>query len=362
MSNQLVEENRQLRARLATLLEQAQRNQHIMQRHQAFDLQFIGAESLRELIERIFDTLAESSHLDVVTLTLIDGDYEIRRIMADLMLDPADFPNLLFIDDEAEFGMLLAALHKPVLGAFKLPLHATVFPVPVLKPACVAAVPLSRQGRMIGCLALGSLQPERFVAGMASDFIERLGSIIAICLENVINNERLKWIGLTDSLTGVNNRRYLELRLQEEIARARRHEFSLSCLYIDIDHFKKINDSVGHQGGDEVLQEVARRIKAELRLSDALGRFGGEEFVVLLIDALLPHALHVAERIRASVAQQVVDLSEGSGLNVSVSIGVSELSTIDRDCHKERVGQQLIGRADEALYRAKAAGRNRVVG
>ena len=362
MSNQLVEENRQLRARLAMLLEQAQRNQDILQRHQTFDLQFIGAESLRELIERIFDSLAESSHLDVVTLTLIDGDYEIRRIMADLMLDAADFPNLLFIDHESEFGSLLAALHKPVLGAFTLPLHAAIFPAPVLTPACVAAVPLARQGRMIGCLGLGSLRAERFGAGMASDFIERLGSIIAICLENVINHERLKRVGLTDSLTGVKNRRYLELRLQEEITRARRHDFALSCLYIDVDHFKKINDSAGHQGGDEVLQEVARRIKAELRLSDAMGRFGGEEFVVLLIDALQPHAMHVAERIRASVAQQPVALSEGNGIDVSVSIGVSELSAIERDHQKERIGQLLIGRADEALYRAKAAGRNRVVG
>ena len=362
MSNQLVEENRQLRARLAMLLEQAQRNQHIMQRYQSFDLKFIGAESLRELIESIFDTLSESSQLDVVTLTLIDGDYEIRRIMADLMLDLADFPNLLFIDHQAKLGALLGQLHKPALGQFKLPLHATLFPAPILAPACVAAVPLTRQGRMIGCLALGSLHAERFVASMASDFIEHLGSIIAICLENVINNERLKRIGLTDSLTGVNNRRYLELRLQEEIARARRHDFALSCLYIDIDHFKKINDSVGHQGGDEVLQEVARRIKAELRLSDALGRFGGEEFVVLLIDALLPHALDVAERIRASVAQRVVELSEGSDLQVTVSVGVSELSSIDRDCQKDRLAQQLIARADEGLYQAKAAGRNCVVG
>ncbi len=361
MSHQLVEENQQLRARLTLLLEQAQRNQQIMQRHQTFDLKFIAAESLRELIESVFDTLSESSQLDVVTLTLIDGDFEIRRIMADLMLDLADFPNLFFIDHDAEFGALLSQLQKPALGNFQLPLHAAVFPPPVLTPSCIAAVPLKRQGRMIGCLALGSLHGGRFVAGMASDFIEHLGSIIAICLENVINHERLKRIGLTDSLTGVNNRRYLERRLLEEIGRTRRHDFSLSCLYIDIDHFKKINDGFGHQGGDEVLQEIAQRIKTELRLSDALGRFGGEEFVVLLIDAQLPHAMTVAERIRASVAQRVIDLSDGAGLQTTVSIGVSELSAADRACPIERIAQQLIARADGALYRAKEAGRNRVV-
>lgn len=361
MSHQLVEENQQLRARLTLLLELAQRNQQIMQRHQTFDLKFIGAESLRDLIESIFDTLLESSQLDVVTLTIIDGDYEIRRIMADLMLDLADFPNLLFIDDASEFGTLLARLDKPALGHFTSTLHGAIFPPPLLTPVCIAAVPLTRQGRMIGCLGLGSLHGARFVNGMASDFIEHLGSIIAICLENVINHERLKRIGLTDSLTGVNNRRYLERRLLEEIGRTRRHDFSLSCLYIDIDHFKKINDSVGHQGGDEVLQAVAQRIKTELRLSDALGRFGGEEFVVLLIDAQLPHALTVAERIRASVAQRVVDLSDGAGLQVTVSIGVSELAMADRICPIDRIAQQLIARADGALYQAKEAGRNRVM-
>ena len=361
MSTELVAENRTLRGRLELLLEHAQRNQHIMKRHQSFDLKFIGTDSLRGLIESIFDTLSESSQLDVVTLTLVDGDYDIRRIMADLMLDLTDFPNLLFIDRDCELGALLPKLQKSVLGGFNPTLHRVIFPSQVLTPASAAVVPLLRQGRLIGCLSLGSLHAERFILGMASDFIEHLGSIIAICLENVINNERLKRIGLTDSLTGVNNRRYLERRLLEEIGRTRRQEYSLSCMYIDIDYFKKINDSAGHQGGDEVLQEIAIRIKTELRLSDALGRFGGEEFVVLLIDAQLPHAMMVAERIRASIAQRPIELSGGQALDVTVSIGVTELTPEDRAQTIENIARTLIARADSALYQAKESGRNRVI-
>jgi diguanylate cyclase (GGDEF)-like protein len=361
MSNKLVAENVQLRDRLVGLLAEAQRNQQIMRRHQAFDLKFIGASGLRDLIESIFDTLSESSQLDVVTLCLVDGEYDIRRIMADLALDPAEFQNLLFIDREAELGTLLPRLKSPVLGRFNATLHATIFPAQVLTPSSVAVVPLTRHGALIGCLSLGSLHDSRFAGGMATDFIEHLGSIIAICLENVINNERLKRIGLTDSLTGVNNRRYLERRLLEEIGRTRRHECSLSCMYIDIDFFKKINDSVGHQGGDEVLQEVAKRIKTELRLSDALGRFGGEEFVVLLIDAQLPHALVVAERIRNGIAQMPVVLTCAEPVTVTVSIGVTELGTGDRIQSIEKIAQQLIARADAALYEAKENGRNQVV-
>lgn len=361
MPDKLDAENSQLRDRLVELLEQAQRNQQIMRRHQALDLKFIGANTLQELIHCIFDTLSESSQLDVVTLCLIDSDHDIRRIMADLSLEQSAFPNLLFLERDLDIGVLLPALHKPVLSRYDREKHATMFPPQVLPPASVAVVPLLRQGRLIGCLCLGSLVADRFADGMATDFIGHLGSIIAICLENVINNERLKRIGLTDSLTGVNNRRYLERRLDEEIGRTRRNETPLSCLYIDIDHFKNINDTLGHLAGDEVLQEIAIRIKAELRLSDALARFGGEEFVVLLIEAPLLHAMVVAERIRGSIANRVVTLADGTMQLVTVSIGLTELRPQDRQLTVEKIAPLLLSRADGALYQAKNTGRNRVV-
>jgi len=188
-----------------------------------------------------------------------------------------------------------------------------------------------------------------------------MASIIAICLENVISNEMLKYIGLTDALTGVYNRRYIDRRLVEEIARARRQASRISLLYIDVDHFKRVNDTVGHQGGDEVLREVATRVKNELRISDALARFGGEEFVALLIDADIESATMVANRIRESVVGMPVELASGQLLTVSVSIGVATLDDFERDHTIEGVAQQLVAHADSALYQAKQSGRNRVV-
>jgi two-component system, cell cycle response regulator len=176
----------------------------------------------------------------------------------------------------------------------------------------------------------------------------------------VISNEMLKYIGLTDSLTGVYNRRYIDRRLLEEIARARRQSYPISFMYIDIDHFKRVNDTVGHQGGDEVLREVANRIKAELRLSDALARFGGEEFVVLLIDADLDAAMFVAERIRAGIEASLIDLSHGVRLAITASLGVASLACT-QDGSPEETALELIAHADEALYQAKEGGRNKVV-
>jgi two-component system cell cycle response regulator len=361
MTNPLSVENRQLRQQLDALLEQARRNEEIMRRHQSFDLAFVGASGFSDLIESIFQTFTESSELDVTTLSLIDSEYEIRRILVDLQIDFSAFPNLLFLQDETELGALHDRPRKSVLGPYTEQHHGRFFPEPIPVPASVAIVPLWRNHRLIGSLNLGSFHETRFTPNMATDFVEHLASIVAICIENVINHERLKHIGLTDPLTGVNNRRYVERRLHEEIGRNFRHDHALSCMYIDIDHFKQINDQVGHHGGDQVLREVAARIKAELRLSDALGRFGGEEFVVLLIDAELADAVSIAERIRAAVAEQPVALDTGQAVSATVSIGVATLIAPDQTETVDALAQKFVASADQALYQAKESGRNKVV-
>lgn len=254
----------------------------------------------------------------------------------------------------------------PLLGPFDAAVHGARFPCSEIVLRSVALVPLLRNKRLIGSLNLASSDGARFTPALGTDFIKHMASIIAICLENVISNEMLKYIGLTDALTGVYNRRYIDRRLLEEIARARRQQYCIACMYIDIDHFKRVNDTHGHQGGDEVLREVAARIRQELRRSDALGRFGGEEFVVLLIDADLDSATFVAERIRASIAGAPFMLP-GAGqagavqASVSVSIGVASLPPQSDQLPIEVVAQQLVAHADQALYQAKANGRNLVV-
>jgi len=360
---ELMLENETLRSRMAYLLEQAERNHSIMTRHQAFDLQIVGAGSFQELVSTIFGMLPVISELDTVTLSLVDPDADIYTVMHKLGVDYEQLPNLLFCEHATELGFKIAEgrLPRPVLGPYAPSRHGAMFPQPPTGLQSVALVPLLRNTRLIGSLNLGSSDPNRFTPALGTDFIEHMGSIVAICLENVISNEMLKYIGLTDSLTGVYNRRYIDRRLVEEIARARRQGYRISCMFIDVDHFKQVNDSVGHAGGDEVLREVASRIKAELRISDAVARFGGEEFVVLLIDADLESASMVAQRIRNSVALSPVHLNAGEQVEVTVSIGMATLDDFERDHAIEGVAQELVAQADTALYQAKANGRNRVV-
>jgi diguanylate cyclase (GGDEF)-like protein len=360
---ELMAENAALRRQLASLIDQAESNHAIMMRHQGFDLDIVGAGSFQELVATIFRQLPIVSSLDVVTLSLVDTGSDIFTVMHKLGVDFDALPNLLFHEHPEELGFDLSSARtpRPRLQAYHPVSHATAFPHPPAGLASVALVPLLRNRRVIGSLNLGSRDPSRFTPLLGTDFVEHMGSIIAICLENVISNEMLKYIGLTDALTGVYNRRYMDRRLAEEIARARRQSYAISCMYIDVDHFKQVNDTHGHQAGDDVLREVASRIKAELRMSDALGRFGGDEFVVLLIDADQESARIVAHRIRASVADQAFLLAEGQGLAVTVSIGVAALPDVGRELPIEEVAQQLVAQADAALYEAKQQGRNRVV-
>jgi two-component system cell cycle response regulator len=163
-------------------------------------------------------------------------------------------------------------------------------------------------------------------------------------------------LAVTDQLTGLHNRRYMEGQLGALVKRAMHGGDPVSALMIDIDHFKKINDNFGHDIGDEVLREFAVRLASNVRAIDLPCRFGGEEFTVIMPGARLQDAERVAERIRLHVAGSPFRVAGGGELlTVTISIGVS--STIGENDTPEL----LLKRADEAVYEAKAAGRNRVI-
>jgi len=163
-------------------------------------------------------------------------------------------------------------------------------------------------------------------------------------------------LAVIDQLTGLYNRRYMASQVDVLAARARRSGNPLSALVVDLDHFKKINDSFGHDVGDEVLREFAARLASNVRAVDLACRYGGEEFVVLMPDTPIEGAHRIAERIRLNVAGSPFRVAGGrETLNATISVGVA--STTPEDGSAE----SLLKRADEAVYAAKAKGRNRVI-
>lgn len=165
--------------------------------------------------------------------------------------------------------------------------------------------------------------------------------------------DRLSEASNRDGLTGVYNRRYLEQALAKEFARVKRYEGALSLIMVDIDHFKRVNDERGHLAGDEVIRRTAEILSSCIRESDTLGRYGGEEFAVLLPHTKLDGAVVLAERLRKCIAGHTVTFGNQT-IPVTISVGVAELLP-DTPSY-----EQLIQDADTALYRSKDGGRNQV--
>lgn len=172
--------------------------------------------------------------------------------------------------------------------------------------------------------------------------------------ELALDIERLRKLSETDPLTGLLNRRAFLAAAERQVAYARRYDHGLAVVVADIDHFKQVNDTHGHAAGDAVIRAVAARLQTAARDTDLVARFGGEEFVVLLMESDVTAAASYAERARGLIAATPVPAEGGAQVQVTVSLGCTVLTAADRDV------QDAIDRADDALYGAKAAGRNRV--
>jgi len=184
------------------------------------------------------------------------------------------------------------------------------------------------------------------------------GMLLTAVVRDVTDRRRfeneLVRLATTDSLTGLPNRRHFLETAGRELVRLRRYARPATVLMLDVDHFKRINDTHGHAEGDEALKAVAATCRRTLRDSDLTGRLGGEEFAVLLPETAFPEALDVAERLRAALAEIPVPVSGAGDRHLTVSVGVSPCVPQDASI------EQSLGRADLALYRAKERGRNRV--
>lgn len=217
-----------------------------------------------------------------------------------------------------------------------------------IKEELLALAPLMAEARFLGALVVDGLPLEAF------DNFSILVNQFSLEFKRVKLYQKVQELAITDGLTGQSVRRYFLERLTEELNRSRQHHLRLAFLMIDIDHFKQCNDNFGHLTGDVVLRGVAEGIKACVREIDLVGRFGGEEFSVLLPDTGKLGARSVAERIRTTIESQRF-LAYEETIKIKVSVGVA--------CFPEDATslKQLIDKSDQALYRAKQEGRNKVI-
>ena len=349
-----------LESHLDGMLDRVQHNSLTLKRFQVFEMRLLNLNSLAEMIDHILGDARTFFDLDVISFCLIDEKGEIAGFLNDDGYDHENNDGLILLNDKELLKSTFGLSIRPFLGTYKNSSCSGFFPNVERKPVSVAILPLSRRGKYLGSLNMGSYTPNRFINDMATDFIEHMVSVVSICLENILNFELMRRTSLVDTLTGVNNRRFLEQRIGEEIDRSQRHDEPLSCLFLDIDHFKSINDTYGHQAGDYVLAMVAGMIKKQLRNNDVLARYGGEEFVALLSNIDENLSTDIAERIRRSIKELKLKYNE-QNIEITISIGSSTYHPSKApSISSAKVATKLIHSADKALYYAKNNGRDRV--
>ncbi len=352
----LEEENKRLKSILDSLVSKAEINSAIQKKFHRLEFDLLNTSSLPILLEKLTGDFKNRFDVEGISLNLHDPYGEVVQLLDEIYPDTElkhiSFSNELHqIEQFYELGNKAQIRQKNFFISDKLFEHGHLVQSFIL-------LPLVRNGVLIGSYHLGSHSQERFSPEMSTDFYQHFSQVVSICLENTINNEKLKHLSLTDPLTKTRNRRCLYQALHKEIARAERELLPLSCLFIDLDHFKQINDQYGHATGDHTLERIAKTILPNLRTTDLLARYGGEEFTVILPNCEATEAMKIAERIRTMIAGQQLISTQGEPYSLTCSIGCTTWDPVRHPDTAQAVAESLITAADAAAYHVKSNGRN----
>ncbi len=314
-------------------------------------------------LRRRADELQALQNATAALLTTLDLDELLPQILDAVRsaLPAAEYSNLHLMQGDAKelppYLLQVVANRRPLLCADMLKLENCVPGDREGAPAerafrSLIAAPLILEGRCIGVLSLGASRPDAFTPGDLRLLVSFAATTTA-AIRNARLYDEVQRESITDSLTGLYNRRGLFALSEHEIELARRNKRRPSVIMFDIDRFKQVNDTYGHGVGDEVLRELAVRVRDSIRSIDILARYGGEEFAILVPESDLPSSSELAERLRQLVAAEPFMTHRGP-IPVTISLGVVEALPGRLDL------AELLVLADTALYRAKQNGRNRV--
>lgn len=319
-----------------------------------------------EILYLIVKKISDIMDVSRCSIIMIEKNKKTGHILAtrenphikDLVIDLKKYPEITYaIEKEAPVIINNVEKHPLMEGVRDI--------IKELGIKSIMVIPIKYMEGAIWALFLRTSRKEKEFTDKERKLCEIMCSLAAVALRNshlfeIIRKEKalLEKMAVTDDLTGLYNHRFFVKRLHEEFKRARRYGNPISCLMIDIDDFKKVNDTYGHQSGDIVLQEIGKVIKNSVRETDVVARYGGEEFAIILPHTDLEHALILADRVRKAVKNYRSSIKDMK-YQITVSIGVS---TAHPAINKDEKMDDLVRRADHCLYEAKSQGKDTVVG
>ena len=329
-----------------------------------FDLELalLSCNHLDQLLKHLLVDLKKALNLSECNLILFDPEHAARSLLEHSQWLKPRF-SLKFVLNHSLLAHLYPTQKSTYASSDTLPptyLNEQLFKSPSSLDS-YALLPLVHDNFLIGGLHLGSDTHGFLDHPSRIAHLSHYVKLVSICIANCITQENLKRLSIIDVLTKVNNRRSFDQELSKEVARAHRGQYALSCIFMDIDYFKIVNDKYGHLIGDRVLRTVGQFLKQQVRKSDFVARYGGEEFAILLPDCNEEKLKMIAQQLRKRFNGVIFRDDNGKPFKLTASIGLSVYVAQANDVSRlAEVGEALICAADKATYESKNNGRDRI--
>ncbi len=329
------------------LIERVRENDEIATRFHKVERRILSVLDFKDFFEILLYEIIETFNMPYVWLSVIEGS-EVEEVMLQTSDDSGVLAHRVNKIKGSVFNGLVGTGTTPILINKNLKPYYIFFPennAYMVKSMAIA--PITLDGKIIGSLNQGDNDVTRFEPGKDVGLLEQLAIKVSLCLSNVTAHEKLKFLAFHDPLTELLNRRVMESVLKREFSRSKRFERVLSLIFIDLDDFKIVNDTYGHDAGDEILKYVAEKLVELTRETDVVSRYAGDEFVVILPETELKKANTLLTRIQTFFKKNPMNYN---GENITVSISFGAASTRDSAID---ASDFLLKKADQRLYLVK---------
>ena len=329
-----------------SLLLRLQENEKISKKFNEIEMSILTILNYQDFLERLLFGIKDKFSIGHIWISIIQ-ESSIAKQLHDIQDSELLKTSTAFVPEKTFLAVTGNSL-KPMLANDNLDIfHALLPEIPTCEMGSIAIAPITLDGVIIGSINQADENRKRFEPGIDTSLLEQLALKVSLCLSNVTAHEQLKFFAYHDSLTGLLNRGVMERVLEREFQRAKRYKIELALLFLDLDDFKSINDTFGHDNGDRALCHLSTTLNQLKRDSDIVARFAGDEFVVILPSTDRTQAEHYVQRVIKTLKSTPLS-ADGTSFFVKLSYGIATVFEKDIDSSKD-----ILKSADKNLYKAK---------
>ena len=333
------------------LLERLKQNEEIARKFNEIEISILSILNFRDFFERLLFEIADKFSIPYIWISIIENSSIAGQLQGHSESETLQ-SCMAFVEQDRFLSIIKE--QTPVLANDNLHLFKDLMPVTLTAPiGSIAIAPITLDGKLVGSINQADINPKRFEPGIDTSLLEQLAQKVSLCLSNVTAHEQLKFLAFHDPLTGLFNRGVFQRIIDREFFRAKRYHDELSLIFMDLDDFKAINDTIGHSGGDQALCYLAQTLIQLKREPDVVSRFAGDEFVMILPSTQTSQAEQFIKRIHDYLEAHPMK-THGKEITIRIShgtAGIADAGVSDPD--------SLLKLADTRMYQQKAQKKNR---